>query len=209
MSSSVTTDEARSATKGPPSWRDRAKAWLASRQSTKWIVALGALLVASSLTGPLVANDFFHAIVLRHISFPQPQSGPFNLFRFANGNASTAKAMMNIGQFPWPADPTCRFAFFRPLAAATHVLDYALFPSSPLLMHAENVAWSALATIAIAAVYRRFLGATWVAGLALLFYALDDTHGQAVGWIANRNARHGAGRVGADSGAPRLAGGRR
>jgi hypothetical protein len=37
-------------------------------------------------------------------------------------------------------------------------------------------------------VYRRFIGPSWVAGLALLLFAVDDAHGPAVGWVADRNA---------------------
>jgi hypothetical protein len=55
-------------------------------------------------------------------------------------------------------------------------------------MHAQSVAWFGLALVGAALLYRRLLGPTWVAGLALLLYAVDDTHGMAVGWIANRNA---------------------
>ena len=55
-------------------------------------------------------------------------------------------------------------------------------------MHAHSLVWLALALFGAALVYRRLLGATWVAGLATLLYAVNDTHGPAVGWIANRNA---------------------
>jgi hypothetical protein len=183
MSSNDTTDTSRDTSR-----RARLKRWLATPRATRWLVALGVLLTLPSLASGLVADDYLHAITLRGLPFPQPQAGPFDLFRFANGDLRTARALMDVGQFPWPADPACRFAFFRPLAAATHVLDYALWPGSPWLMHAQNLAWFALALVAVAAAYRRFLGATWVAGLALLLYAVDDTHAQSVGWIANRNA---------------------
>ena len=164
------------------------KGWLASPRAAGWIVALGVLLTSPSLVTGLVADDFLHALTLRHLPFPQPQRGPFDLFRFASGDLGLARALMDVGEYPWQADPTARFAFFRPLAAATHVLDYALWPSAPWLMHAQSILWFALALAGLAAVYRRFLGATWTAGLALLLYAVDDTHGQAVGWIANRNS---------------------
>jgi hypothetical protein len=36
--------------------------------------------------------------------------------------------------------------------------------------------------------YRRYLGGTWVAGLAALFYAIDDARGLNAGWLASRNA---------------------
>ena len=168
--------------------RARLKGWLASPSSAWWSIAFGILLSTPSLTRGLVADDFLHAITLRDLAFPQPQSNHFDLFRFANGDVRTAQDLMDLGEFPWLTDPHARFAFFRPLAAATHILDYAIWPGSPWLMHAQNLAWFALALVGAGAVYRRFLGPTWVAGLALLLYAVDDTHGQSVGWIANRNS---------------------
>jgi hypothetical protein len=145
-------------------------------------------LTASSLWGGLAADDFLQAILLRHLPFPTPMSGPLDLFRFASGDPVNAKALMSVGQFQWTAEPTARFAFFRPLSAATHILDYALWPDSPWIMHAENVAWFALAILGAGAVYRRFLGPSWVAGLAVLLFAVDHAHGPTVAWIANRNA---------------------
>lgn len=168
--------------------RARVKLWLAKRRAVATIVGVALLLTASSLTGGLSADDFMQAVVLRDLPIPRAMSGPFDMFRFANGDPRTARALMDTGQFPWTADPSTRFAFFRPLSAATHILDYAAWPRSPWLMHAQNLAWFALVLVGLAAVYRRFLGPGWIAGLALALYAVDDAHGPTVGWIANRNA---------------------
>jgi hypothetical protein len=168
--------------------RERAKRWLATRRATRWIIGLGTLLTATSLGSGLAADDYLHAIALLRIPWPSPGRGPLDLFRFVSGDPATARALQDIGEYPWTADTTMRFGFFRPLSAATHVLDYALWPRTPWMMHAQNVAWFALALLGAAAVYRRFLGPTWIAGLALLLFAVDDTHGATVVWIANRNA---------------------
>jgi hypothetical protein len=168
--------------------RERARAWLADRRSTRWLVFLGALLTTPSLRLGFIADDYLHAIVLRHLPVPMPQRGPFDLFRFATGDPAMARVMMERGQILWTSDVHGRFSFFRPLSAATHVLDYALWPGSPWLMHAQSIAWYALALLAAAGFYRRFVGATWVAGLALFLYAVDHTHAPAVGWIAARNS---------------------
>ena len=168
--------------------RSRLKGWLATRGAVGWIAALGVVLTASSLWGGLAADDFLHAVVLRNLPLPRPMSGPLDLFRFASGDPKNAHDLMNLGQFQWTVDPTTRFAFFRPLSAATHILDYALWPSAPWLMHAQNLAWFALAITVTGTVYRRFIGQTWVAGFALLLFAIDDSHGPTVGWIANRNS---------------------
>jgi hypothetical protein len=173
---------------GTTDLRERAKRWLARRSAIRWIVGLGTLLTATSLGSGLAVDDYLHAITLLKIPWPGTGRGPLDLFRFVSGDPATARALQDIGQYPWTADTTMRFGFFRPLSAATHVLDYALWPRTPWMMHAQNMAWFALALLGAAAVYRRFLGPTWVAGLALLLYAVDDTHGATVVWIANRNA---------------------
>ncbi len=165
-----------------------AKERLAARRATTWIIALGVTLAATSLAGGLAADDYLHAIELLRVPFPTPHEGHFDLFRFASGDPHTARALMDVGEFAWTSDPTARFGFFRPLTTLTHVFDYWAWPRSPALMHAQSLAWFAAVLAGAAAVYRRLLAGTWIAGLALLLYALDDTHGPVVGWLANRNS---------------------
>jgi hypothetical protein len=175
------------------SWSDTTKAkikgWLARRGASAWIVGIGVLLAAPSIDTGLVADDYFHAVVL---SGKHPIEGlplrPLNLFDFAHGDPKNAQALMDSGLFAWSTDPELRLSFWRPLAAITHVIDYALWPSAPWAMHLHSLAWFALALAMAGAVYRRLLGATWVAGLATFLFAVDHAHGPAVGWLANRNA---------------------
>src|SRR6185503_5819166 len=58
----------------------------------------------------------------------------------------------------------------------------------PFVMHAQNLLWYGVLAGAAALLYRRLLSPGWAAGLAALFYAADDAHGHAVGWISNRSA---------------------
>jgi hypothetical protein len=173
---------------GRPPLRDRFKAFLSSPRALPCLVGLGVLLTSPSLGSGLAADDYLHAITLEKLPFVTPQEGPLDLFRFADGDPGTAHRLMDVGEFSWTADPGVRFAFFRPLSALTHLFDYAAWPHTPALMHAQNLLWFALCLAGAGLVYRRLLGTTWVAGLALLFYTIDDTHGPLVGWIANRNA---------------------
>ncbi len=166
--------------------------WLERRLSSRWAslvaIALGVALMLPSITTGLVADDHLHEVMLRSPApIPALQRGAFDPFRFAPGDPVATHALQDAGVFPWTADPQVRLAFWRPLAAATHVLDRALWPDSALLRHLHNLLWFALALLAVAAVHRRFLGATWIGALALLLYAIDDVHGPAVAWIANRN----------------------
>jgi hypothetical protein len=158
-----------------------------------WIVGFLAIVLSlPSLTVGLVSDDWLHKLLLaesRQLAGLDPR--PFDLFNFADGDGQRTETLMNTGVFPWWTDRSVKLAFFRPLASMSHWLDYQLWPESVFLMHAQNIAWFGLALLAVWRTYRRFLGRMAqpeVIGLAFLLYALDDAHGPAVGWIANRNA---------------------
>jgi hypothetical protein len=113
---------------------------------------------------------------------------PLDLFVFADGDPEKMQLMMDKGVFPWTTDPHLKLAFFRPLSAATHQLDRAIAPESPGFAHAHNLLWFAALLLVLGALYRRLHLTPWVAGLALLLFAIDDTHGPTLGWVANRQA---------------------
>jgi len=94
---------------------------------------------------------------------------------------------MEIGLFPWWTDPTIKGEFLQALKVLTHRLDYALWPNSPALMHAQNLFWLGTTVAVTAVFYRRMMGATWVAGVAGLLFAVDDARGATAGFLANRN----------------------
>jgi len=96
--------------------------------------------------------------------------------------------MMDLGIVPWWTVKDLRGAFWRPVTALTHWIDYALWPATPALMHLQSVVWYGLLIFVVALLYRRLLGSTLVAGLCALLYAIDDGHGMPVGFLANRNS---------------------
>ncbi|MCB9764193.1 MAG: hypothetical protein H6739_30760 [Alphaproteobacteria bacterium] len=100
--------------------------------------------------------------------------------------------MMRAGVLPWWTDPGFAVRFLRPIASATHALDFALWPDQPWLMHAQSLAWYAALVAIVSTLYRRWIPTPWVAGLATLMFALDETHGQSFGWISARNGVVGA-----------------
>lgn len=113
---------------------------------------------------------------------------PLNIFAFLDGDSATIARHRDLGVIPWWTYPRLRLAFFRPLTGLTHYSDYALWPRSAELMHAQNLLWFGALIAAVTLLYRRLHGVTWLAGLAALLYALDDAHGLPAGWLANRNA---------------------
>jgi len=97
------------------------------------------------------------------------------------------RSLTEYGALPWWTYEGHRVAFWRPAASFTHWLDYRLFPGSFPLMHVHSLVWFSAVMLAIAALYRRFIGAAWVAGLAGLLYVLDDSGYFPTMWVANRN----------------------
>ena len=149
------------------------------------VAALACLLSLPSLwTGPMV-DDYWLRAGLTGVPGVQDPRGPFSLFEFYRpDDVAELKA---CGALPWWTLPDSRFALLRPVASLTHWLDYALWPDRPALMHLENVLWLGALVLLVGHLHRQLLGATALAGLASLLYAIDDARAIAVGWIANRN----------------------
>src|SRR6185437_9125528 len=112
---------------------------------------------------------------------------PPEMFRFFRGDPERAGRIIDKGLYPWWTYPAVKAEFLQALTVLTHRLDYALWPDSPLLMHAHNLLWLGMAVGLAGCFYRRMLGATWVAGAAALVFAVDDARGATAGFIANRN----------------------
>ena len=163
----------------------RLRTLLGSRWALALAVASTLLLAAPALRVGFVLDDHVHRETLQRVE-SRPQVA-MTLFRFVATPAEVA-TWRTVGGFPWWTSPDLRLAFWRPLTALTHWLDYRLWPDSAPLQHAQSLAWGGLMTLLAGLFFRRFLGATAVAGLATLLYAVDDAHAWPLAWIANRNA---------------------
>jgi len=95
--------------------------------------------------------------------------------------------LKTYGALPWWTCENYRVAFWRPLASFTYWLDYRLFPASPTLMHLHSILWFAAVVFLVALLYRRYIDAAWIAGLAALFFVVDDSTYFPTMWLANRN----------------------
>ena len=105
---------------------------------------------------------------------------------FFNRNPEDMALMKNYGMLPWWTPDNIRLSLWRPVTAFTHWLDYRLFPDSPMLMHAHNIAWFAAIVFLVTIVYRKLMGTGWVAGLAALLFLLDGNTYFPVAFVANR-----------------------
>jgi hypothetical protein len=109
---------------------------------------------------------------------------PWSLFQMEPGALDHARAQ---GVMVWWSSPTLTAKFLRPLASASHALDFALFPDAPWLMRLLNVCLYGGAVALAALCYRRLSPSALIASVAALLFAVDDGHAQSTGWIAGRN----------------------
>ena len=150
------------------------------------LAVLAILLCLPGLDLGWVLDDQVHRVALTGPEeLPAMARSPVDLFAFVGPHWST-----HPGSVPWWARDDFRFAFLRPLTGLTHDLDHRLWPEEPRWMHLHSFFWFALVILAAARVYRRLAppGELWIAGLAALLFAVDDSHGTPVIWIAHRNA---------------------
>ncbi len=167
----------------------RSQQWLSTDRGRAIIILAALLLVSPALCTGLVADDLIHELMLDpHPGIEGIRYRPLDLFAFATGDAIANHQLMEEGVFPWWADRHVLLAFWRPLSSLSHLLNHWLWAHHASLMHLQSMAWFGAALVAILGVYRRWLVPPWVAGLALLLYAVDDARAPAVAWVANRNA---------------------
>jgi hypothetical protein len=146
-------------------------------------LVLGAVLSLPSLGVGFFGDDYLHLAILD--GWPAPAT-PFNLFLFSSGDPVHMRPWTQHGPYPWWTLPELKLAFWRPLSSALMVLDHSLFGRAPVPYHVHSILWHLLTITAAACVLRRLPVA--VGGLALLIFALDETHIFPVAWVANRNA---------------------
>lgn len=111
----------------------------------------------------------------------------FDLFVFCGDQQQTDRGR-EYGTLPWRTPKKFKASLWRPLTGFSHWLDYRLFPDSPPLMHVHSLLWFSAVIFLIAVFYRRLLGPTWVAALAVILYLIDENNTFPVMFNAHRNS---------------------
>lgn len=177
---------------------------VATLEWRRWplVLALAAVLVSlpAVTVGPL-NDDFVHRAMLVGPSESTQRLSEVGLAPAGSGRLGPTlsdlfiavhpqknlRSLADYGALPWWTYEEHQVAFWRPLASLTQWLDYRLFPGAFVLMHLHSILWFSIVALAAAALYRRFMGVTWIAGLAGLLYVLDDSSYFPTMWVANRN----------------------
>jgi hypothetical protein len=164
----------------------RIRGRLARRHARLEIAGLAIVLLLPTVWGGLSIDDFFHRLVVEHkIGVP---IGGLDIFDFISDSPIQRARFLETGLYPWWMGAHTQVNYWRPVAALTHFVDYALWPRAAWLMHLENLAWYGGLVLVCAALYRRFIATPWVAALATAFYAFDHAHSCPAAWVANRGA---------------------
>jgi hypothetical protein len=163
------------------------------------ILAIGAIIVMlPALKIGLVADDLPQRVIalqpdqlppqIQETGAPAKSGSLPTVLRdfFFNMDPPSLAAAKHYGMLPWWTPDDLKLGLWRPVTAFTHWLDYRLFPDWPAVMHAENIAWFAGVVFLLAMIYRKLIGAGWVAGLAALMFLLDGNTYFPVAFVANR-----------------------
>ncbi len=162
------------------------RVWLSSPALPIVSAGLVMLLTLPALWTGFQLDDLAMRMAL--LEHPEAMAAPGEAFSFIKGDPEINRQFMDLGVMPWWAVEDLRFVFLRPVTIAFHRLDYVLWPNSAPLMHLHSLLWLAALVLSVAALYRRMLSPVWIAGLAIVLYAIDDAHGYPAAWLANRNA---------------------
>lgn len=154
----------------------------ARREAAK--VAL--MLTLPALGFGLFADDYMHVAAFEGAL---PRGVPlWDLFDFAPGDPAVLKpTAIDRGPFPWWTLPDLKLSFFRPLSSLLAAADHAVFGRFPPAWHAHSLLWFVGVVLAWGTLLRRVMP-TAVGALALMLFAIDDSHWMPAAWWANRNA---------------------
>ncbi len=170
-------------------YRSWFRTWLTNPRLGIHLVLLTLLLGAPSLWLGWQLDDYVHRASLVGVDqFPDASRAWWNLFGFLDGDPVVNQALIERGALPWWSSPTLRLAFFRPVAGLTHWLDYQLWPNTPALMHLQSLFWYAAVVLGMTRLFRSTASVAFAAGIAALVFAIDDSHGMPLVWLANRNS---------------------
>ncbi len=154
-----------------------------------WVcVLLGVLMVSPALGSGLLADDFGQrAFILAKLDGEAEQPW-WDMFVLVGATPEQLERMRYLGHVPWWSSSQVHIAFWRPLTAATHYLDYLLWLETPWLMHLHQLVWHGLACGLAFLLYRRWASSAIAASAAALGFSLTHLHVSAAAWLAHRNA---------------------
>jgi hypothetical protein len=150
-----------------------------------FIFVLGVLLLLPSMWVGFLFDDYIYKIILDGKTLAGDSPG--SLFAFVPGDPEGSAAVAEKGFLPWWYYEELKIVFWRPLSEILARFDHAVFGENAFAYHAHSMLWWLGMLFSAAIVLRKVLPGT-IGTLALLIFALDESHVLPVAWLANRNA---------------------
>ena len=149
-----------------------------------------AALVLPVLFAPFYADDFFHLLLLGESPLLQRggDGSLFGLFSFVDSDPAHRAQLLRYGVLPWWSSDTFVMRFWRPLAEASHWLDYQLLPGVAWFAHLHSLLWFVLLAYVVYSLAKRREADKTVLLLVLALFLWDGQHLATIHWIANRSA---------------------
>lgn len=158
-----------------------------NRRVPETVVLIAALLSLPSLWNGFNLDDNFNYISFTQSDLlPSLVGSPKRIFTLIDD--TNRQSWMNYGLLPWWTPEDAKISFFRPISSGLHAMDYSMWSDYPVIMHLHSLFWFSLLVFFASLLYRRISGSFAAAALASLLFAVNDTHGFSVGWLANRHA---------------------
>ncbi|WP_437738391.1 hypothetical protein [Sorangium sp. So ce1335] len=164
-----------------PSLPDRAERWLCHPHFFKAV-----LFIALAVAAPTVAVGFYSDdyIFLCYLAELIPDAPPwYDLYNFFSGDPRATQARIATSGVPWWTDPEVKLHLVRPLTSALIALERAAFGHAPLGYHLVSIALYVALVAAAGRLFFRVLPRA-TAALALLIFAVSQSHANAAGWIS-------------------------
>lgn len=163
--------------------------WFRQPKQAHWLVLLlPVIFLLPLMMMPQTLDDLVHHHVFAQ-SLPIFSGASWwrDLFVFLDGNSARTQQVIEQFLLPWWTDEQIQIAFFRPLSALTHWVDFQLWPNSHALNHLHSFIWLGLLILLVFKLYKTLVVDYRIAILAGLLFAFDASHFIPATWVANRN----------------------
>ena len=158
--------------------------WSPRRQLAA-ILGVSVLLLLPSMWMGFFLDDYVYVTGIEGRLENRDPSDSF--FVILDGDPQVTTDMAQKGLLPWWVHESLKLSFFRPLAEASFRLDHAFFGRHAGPYHLQSLLWWAATVLSVSLVLRRALPGA-IGMLAVLLFAVDESHVFSAAWVANRNA---------------------
>jgi hypothetical protein len=152
-------------------------------RAQKWALGLAALIGLGTLRVGYFVDDYVFKAVVKGL--PWIHQGGAELYTLGPGDPAKLRPFIELGPYPWWTDEDFAARFFRPVSSLTMTFDYGFDATWP--GHVQSALWWLLIVAAVCALMPRLL-LPRAAAIAVLLFAVEDSHFVVVTWVANRHA---------------------